>query len=150
MGHLKRTVILLAAALALAFAGLAVAGGKRAKIKLRKTHAGKILVNGRGFTLYEFAKDKTNQNNCIKFPTCMMIWPPVTTSGTPIAGRGIHAKLLGTITLPDGRHQVTYAGHPLYTYIADGGPGETSYIGKFQSGGRWYALNARGGRVSKR
>ncbi|MFI4993711.1 MAG: hypothetical protein ACHQCH_08880 [Solirubrobacterales bacterium] len=43
-----------------------------------------------------------------------------------------------------GGKQVTYAGHPLYTYSGDSGPGETSYVGEKQFGGTWYAINASG------
>ncbi len=144
---MKRTVILFAVIVAaLAMAGLAVAGS-RAKVDLRKTKAGKIIVNKRGFTLYEYAKDTRNTDNCVSFPGCTSYWPPDTTTGAPIAGKGIKRNLLGTITLPNGRQQVTYAGHPLYTYKFDGGPGATAYLGKFQSGGRWYGLNASGHRV---
>jgi predicted lipoprotein with Yx(FWY)xxD motif len=72
------------------------------------------------------------------------VWPPVTTSGRAVAGPGIKRRLIGSISLGHGVRQVTYAGHPLYTYIADGGPGDTSYVGFNQFGGRWFALNAGG------
>jgi hypothetical protein len=42
---------------------------------------------------------------------------------------------------------VTYAGHPLYRYIADTGPGQTSYINILQFGGRWPAVNGAGHEV---
>jgi predicted lipoprotein with Yx(FWY)xxD motif len=122
---------------------MAEAGGGKAKLQLRHTKkAGKILVNGAGFTLYMYTKDKPNKDNCSA--TCMRVWPPVTTAGKVSLGKGVKRSLVGTITLPNGKKQVTYAKHPLYTYVADGGPGETSYIGVFQSGGRWYALNGAG------
>jgi predicted lipoprotein with Yx(FWY)xxD motif len=138
-------MILLAAVAvaALGTAGLAEAAGGRAKLQLRNTKkAGKILANGRGFTLYMFTKDKPNKDNCAG--SCAIVWPPLTTTGKVSLGKGVKRSLVGTITLPNGKKQVTYAKHPLYTYIADGGPGETSYIGRFQSGGRWYALNGAG------
>jgi hypothetical protein len=50
---------------------------------------------------------------------------------------------VGTIMV-GGARQVTYAGHPLYTYIGDAGPGDTSYVGQSQFGGKWFALNATG------
>jgi predicted lipoprotein with Yx(FWY)xxD motif len=46
-----------------------------------------------------------------------------------------------------GGKQVTYAGHPLYTYSGDSGPGQTSYVGAKSFGGTWYAINASGGTV---
>ncbi len=57
---------------------------------------------------------------------------------------GIKRGLIGTIKLASGVKQVTYAGHPLYTYIGDSGPGDTSYVGFSQFGGTWFALNAAG------
>ncbi len=148
---MKRIIILLAVAvLGLATAGMAIAGGRRAKIDLRKTKIGKVLVNSRGFTLYEFAKDTRNKDNCFGHANCITVWPVVKTSGKPIAGKGVRRSLLGAITLPNGRQQVTYAGHPLYTYIGDGKPGNVFGAGILQAGGRWYALNAAGHRVSKK
>jgi predicted lipoprotein with Yx(FWY)xxD motif len=148
---LKRTIILLAViAAALATAGIATAGGRGAKVNLRNTKIGKVLVNSRGFTLYEFARDARNKDNCVSIPGCKTVWPLAYTSGKPIAGKGVRRSLLGTITLSNGRRQVTYAGHPLYTYIGDGAAGNTFGAGILQAGGRWYALNAAGHRVSKK
>lgn len=151
VGPVKRFIIVpVAIAAVLATAGLAEAGGGKPTVQLRHTKAGKILVNSHGFTLYMFTRDKRNQDNCVKVSNCLTVWPPLTTKGKPTAGKGVKRSLLGTITLPNGRQQVTYSGHPLYRYIADGGPGETRYIGVFQSGGRWYAMNGAGHLVKKK
>lgn len=66
-----------------------------------------------------------------------------------MAGNGVQSSLLGTIKLPSGKRQVTYDGHPLYTYIGDPGPRETAYIGTRQSGGAWWAIDAAGHIVKK-
>jgi predicted lipoprotein with Yx(FWY)xxD motif len=68
----------------------------------------------------------------------------VTTKGKPVAGPGVKQRLLGTIKLKNGKLQVTYNGHPLYTYVADGAPHQTFYVNQFQAGGRWPAVNAAG------
>jgi predicted lipoprotein with Yx(FWY)xxD motif len=141
--------LLAAIAVLVATAGLAAAGGRAPKVQLRKTKVGRILADRAGFTLYEFAKDSPNQDNCVTIPGCARVWPPLSTSGKIVAGKGVKRSLLGTIRLANGRSQITYAGHPLYTYVADGGPGETRYIGVFQSGGRWFALNPSGQLVKK-
>jgi predicted lipoprotein with Yx(FWY)xxD motif len=52
--------------------------------------------------------------------------------------------LIGTIRLANGKKQVTYAGHPLYTYVGDSAPGQTYYVNFFQFGGYWPAVNASG------
>ena len=138
---MKRIVILLAVFMAaLATAGLAVAGGHLAKINLHKTRAGKLLVDGSGFTLYTFAKDVN----------CRVTWPPLYTSGKPVGGKAVKGSMLGTITLPNGRQQVTYGGWPLYTYLGDGKPGAVSGVGIFQAGGRWFGVTSAGHRVSKK
>ena len=51
--------------------------------------------------------------------TCALIWPPVLTSGRPVAGPGVDQHALGVITRPDGTRQVTYQGKPLYLFIKD-------------------------------
>ena len=100
-----------------------------------------------GFTLYRFSKDTLKKDTCIKVSGCAENWPPLRTRGKPVAGRGVRASLLGTIRLPSGAVQVTYAGHPLYTYAQASERGETVYIGAEQFGGIWYAVNAAGHNV---
>ena len=130
-----------------ATAGLATASGSTTKLQLDKTRVGTILVNTRGFTVYAFTRDGRNRDACASISGCLSVWPPVTTSGRVIAGKGVRSGLIGAIKLKGGVKQVTYAGHPLYTYIADGSPGQTFYINILQFRGRWPAVNAAGGEV---
>jgi predicted lipoprotein with Yx(FWY)xxD motif len=143
---MKRISILFTciAVLAAATATAAVAAGHRAKLKLGNTSIGKIVENGGGFTVYMFTRDGRGKDRCIKVGGCTSIWPPVTSSTKALAGPGIKRGLIGSIRLPSGAKQVTYAGHPLYTYSADPGPGSTFYVGVPQFGGRWLALDAAG------
>jgi predicted lipoprotein with Yx(FWY)xxD motif len=127
-------------------AALADAHVSRAELKLRKTSAGTILVDRRGFTLYAFTKDRRNHDACASIPHCLKVWPALSGAGKPIAGPGVKRSLIGTIMVK-GQRQVTYAGHPLYGYIADTAPGQTFYINILQFGGRWPALNAAGHEV---
>jgi predicted lipoprotein with Yx(FWY)xxD motif len=128
---------------------VAVAGASdgAAKLKLRHTSVGTILVSSRGFTLYAFSRDAKNKDACQKIKECLKLWPAVTTSGRPLAGTGVKRSLLGTIRLANGTRQVTYAGHPLYTYVGDSAPGQTYYVNFSQFGGRWPAVNASGHEV---
>ena len=148
MRRVALTVAAAAAAGLLTAAGVAGAQGSGTKIALRKTSIGTILVNGSGHTLYAFSKDAPNKDACVKIAGCIQIWPAVTTTGRPVAGPGVKASLLGTIAYKGSLKQVTYAGHPLYTYVADDGPGSTDYVGESQSGGTWPALNAAGHEVN--
>jgi predicted lipoprotein with Yx(FWY)xxD motif len=50
---------------------------------------------------------------------CALIWPPVLTSGRPEVGPGVDQHALGVVVRPDGTHQVTYHGKPLYLFIKD-------------------------------
>lgn len=117
---------------------------RAAKIQLRSTSLGKILVDSSGFTLYRFTKDHGNKNTCVTTSECPATWPALSTTSTPSAGPGVRASLLSTIRLPNGSKQVTYAGHPLYRYATAGERGETVYVGASQFGGVWYAVNASG------
>jgi predicted lipoprotein with Yx(FWY)xxD motif len=120
---------------------------RAARVTLRHTRLGNILATSSGFTLYEFTRDRGAHNSCVSIRECSGTWPAYTTSGRPSAGAGVRASLLSSIRIAGGKTQVTYAGHPLYLYSGDSGPGETSYVGESAFGGRWYALSASGGTV---
>jgi predicted lipoprotein with Yx(FWY)xxD motif len=151
---MKRTHVFLAVALASAASAATVASAqsslpaaahssRAATVQLRHTSLGSILVSSSGRTLYEFTRDHGNKNSCAAISGCSAVWPSLKASGRPTAGSGVKASLLSTTS----GHQVTYAGHPLYTYSGDSGPGKTSYVGVKAFGGTWYAINASGGTV---
>ena len=103
---------------------------------------GPILVDSKGFTLYDFHKDKGGKSAC--YGACAEGWPPLTSGGAPKAMSGAEASKLGTAKRSDGTLQVTYAGHPLYTFVADTKPGEAKGNDTSAFGGEWYALKANG------
>jgi predicted lipoprotein with Yx(FWY)xxD motif len=103
---------------------------------------GSVLVNSDGFTLYDFHKDKGTVSSC--YDACAGIWPPLLTEGKPQPSNGASAAKLGTTKRKDGSVQVTYAGHPLYTYAADQKPGEAKGHDIDSFGAEWYALTASG------
>ena len=150
---MKRTHVFLAIALASAAGAATQASAQRslpaarssaaATVQLRHTSLGSILVSSSGRTLYEFTRDHGDKSSCAAISGCSEVWPSLKASGRPTAGSGIKASLLSTTS---GK-QVTYAGHPLYTYSGDSGPGKTSYVDAKQFGGTWYALTASGGAV---
>ena len=114
----------------------------KGSVALASTKLGKVLVDGKGRTLYLFEADKGTMSKCDG--ACATAWPPLTTSGKPSAGAGIEAAKLGTAKRADGTTGVTYAGHPLYTYAGDGAPGQTAGEGLTDYGAPWYALSAAG------
>jgi predicted lipoprotein with Yx(FWY)xxD motif len=103
---------------------------------------GQIIVDSKGFTLYDFHKDKGTKSSC--YGACAGVWPPLTTEGTAQAEGGAMASKLGTTKRSDGTIQVTYAGHPLYTYTADTKPGDVTGNDFSSYGAQWYALKPSG------
>ncbi len=103
---------------------------------------GAVLVDANGLTVYDFHKDKGTVSSC--YGACEGVWPPVLTEGDPTAGEGASASKLGTTKRKDGTVQVTYAGHPLYTYAADKKPGEANGNDIDSFGAEWYALQGSG------
>ena len=103
---------------------------------------GSFLVDGKGMTLYLFTKDTPNTTVC--YDKCATAWPPLLTTGSPVAGEGVDASMLDTTTRTDGTIQVTYNGWPLYYYEKDKAPGEV--IGQ-DVGGVWYVVSATGEKV---
>jgi predicted lipoprotein with Yx(FWY)xxD motif len=103
---------------------------------------GRIVVDSKGLTLYDFHKDKGTQSSC--YGACEKVWPPLLTTGAPKAGEGAMASELGTSKRRDGTTQVTYAGHPLYTYEADTKPGDAKGNDIDSFGAEWYALQPSG------
>lgn len=116
-------------------------------ISLRSTAYGKILVNSKGYTLYLWVKDKKDKSTCSG--ACLVVWPFVLTSGKPTAGPGVNQKLLGTIK-EKGGNEVTYNGHPLYTYTSDDAPGLITGEGNTSFGGPWWVVSATGNAITKK
>jgi predicted lipoprotein with Yx(FWY)xxD motif len=103
---------------------------------------GAILVDSKGFAVYDFHKDKGTTSSC--YGACAKVWPPVLTEGAPQVGEGASASKLGTTKRKDGTTQVTYSGHPVYTYTADEKPGEANGNDFSSFGAEWYALRGSG------
>jgi predicted lipoprotein with Yx(FWY)xxD motif len=117
-----------------------------ATVDLADTGLGKVLVDSKGRTLYLFQADKGTTSECSG--ACADEWPPVRDSGKPTVGDGLKASLVGTTKRSDGAPEVTYGGHPLYTYVGDEDPGDTNGQGINAFGGLWYAVTASGDQAS--
>jgi predicted lipoprotein with Yx(FWY)xxD motif len=129
-------------------AASASAASHAASIKVGRTGLGRVLVNAQGRTLYLWAHDKSSTSTCSG--ACATAWPPVISKGKPVVSGGAKGGLVGTSRRPDGRRQVTYNGHPLYTFIGDKKPGETKGEGLTGFGGRWDPVSTAGTAVRKR
>jgi predicted lipoprotein with Yx(FWY)xxD motif len=147
---MKTRVLTLCIALGLVAAIVATAQArapKSAVVTLKKTSLGAILVDPRGRTLYLFEKDEKGVSACNS--ACLSYWPAFTSRTVPRAGAGVHQSLLGLAKPQHGLQQVTYAGHPLYTFVGDKRSGQTTGEGLRNFGAEWYALAASGRKVDR-
>jgi predicted lipoprotein with Yx(FWY)xxD motif len=111
----------------------------------KNSQLGSILVDSQGRTLYTFAKDTGAQSTCMG--ACAQSWPPLTAKGHPTAGNGVNASMLGTSKRSDGSIQVTYGGHPLYSYTGDTAPGQVNGNGSTAFGAVWNAVQPSGAKA---
>lgn len=127
--HLHKLIF--AAAIAVAFTPAAMAddyaGGA---IMSMQTDLGEVLTDANGMTLYIFDKDEPGVSNC--YDTCAEKWPPL------LGSEGAMAE--GAFTLVernDGTMQWAHDGSPLYGWVNDTNPGDTTGDGV---GGVWHAV----------
>ena len=131
---------------ALVLLGVAVTGassrapaatGIGAGLKTTTIGGATVLTNAKGFTVYWFGPDTPTTSKC--YGSCAAYWPPVT--GTAAASPGVPGRV-GTIIRTGGSRQLTYNGHPLYTYIADTAPGLARGNNINLNGGLWHEVLA--------
>jgi predicted lipoprotein with Yx(FWY)xxD motif len=137
--------VVLAAVVVLVTAATAATGGT--VVSWRKTSIGNAITNSAGHTLYLFRADHGTTSTC--YGQCAVYWPPLLTSGKPTASGRVMGSLLGTTKRKDGKLQVTYKGHPLYTYLMDKKAGQTAGEGSKFFGAAWYALAPSGATIDK-
>ncbi|MDQ6945471.1 MAG: hypothetical protein M3256_04190 [Actinomycetota bacterium] len=154
---MKKTLLTILLPLALAACGTATAGygdsaspsspSGSATISVRGSSLGLILADRNGKSLYLFEADKGSQSTCSG--ACAQAWPPLTTSGAPKAAGGVSPSLIGTTTRSDGATQVTYSGHPLYSFVGDNQPGDTNGEGSTAFGAGWDVLSPTGAKIEQ-
>jgi predicted lipoprotein with Yx(FWY)xxD motif len=153
---MRRLVVLLTALSLLGAAPTAARqdGGTVVKAAANKTLNKTILVNAKGLTLYFWTADTATHSTCINDPTyhCSKVWPPLLTTGDPQSGPGVKASLLGTLVRDDGGTQVTYAGHPLYTFHGYSGTPPDRKPGQLHGQGYvglWWVITPAGKKITK-
>ena len=120
--------------------------GSGMKLTTESNSLGVVLALSNGETLYMFTPDSQGASSCSG--SCTGVWPPVV-AGKVVAGSGVNPGELGSITRADGSKQLTYAGHPLYTYSGDTASGSVSGQGIASFGGSWYVLGVNGTPITK-
>jgi predicted lipoprotein with Yx(FWY)xxD motif len=111
------------------------AGAAAAGLKTASIGGVTVLTNTKGFALYTFALDKGSTSACTG--ACATAWPPQT------ALAGVKSPY-STTKRSDGSVQLTFNGHPLYTFTGDTAPGTASGNGVNAFGGLWYEVPASG------
>ena len=106
---------------------------------------GPVLVNASGSrTLYVFLPDARTQVECVAI--CTTFWVPLKLAPgqkSALTARGAKRSLIGSVPGAGGR-VVTYAGWPLYTFVADQKPGEDNGTDSKAFGASWYPLHSNG------
>ena len=86
---------------------------------------GHVLTDADGMTLYVFSNDEPGTSAC--YGGCAEAWPPlvVESDSVPVAPLAVPGSF-GTTERDDGSLQVTYNGWPLYGWVRDEAPGDTT------------------------
>ncbi len=116
--------------------------GAASVVSTKTSSLGTFLVDAKGRALYLWDADHGSKSTCSG--ACAQAWPPLTTTATPKASGAVKASLLGTTTRTDGSREVTYAGHPLYTFAGDTQAGQTTGQGNNGFGAPWWVVTPAG------
>jgi predicted lipoprotein with Yx(FWY)xxD motif len=107
-------------------------------LKTAKVGGVTVLTNAQGFTLYTFAPDTAKKSACNG--ACATAWPPVK---APKTVKSPYA----TIKRSGGSIQLTFHGHPLYTFTGDTAPHQAHGNGVNAFGGLWHQAPASGSKA---
>ncbi|WP_291844524.1 hypothetical protein [Bradyrhizobium sp.] len=125
-----KTLCYLALSVALSAAGI-VHGYAATPAQVASSSKGSILVDGTGMSLYTFAKDSKGKSAC-NVP-CEYNWPPLLVG---VGGDERGPAHFSVITRDDGRKQWAYKDKPLYRWVNDHKPGDTTGDGFLN--GAWH------------
>lgn len=106
---------------------------------------GTFLVDRAGMSVYLYERDEPGALACVD--ACVNNWPPVVADGDVSVGDGLDPELVGSVERPDGTMQLTYGGHPLYTYARDSEAGDTNGQGL---GGAFFLVAPGGTSITER
>jgi predicted lipoprotein with Yx(FWY)xxD motif len=119
---MRRFIPLLLAVAAAAVVAPQVLGAARDAspvVKWKTAKFGAVLATRGHLALYTWKQEADKKVHCTG--ACAKTWPPLTIAKGTMVAKHV-AGVMGTfgeLTRPDGRTQVTYNGHPLYTFHGD-------------------------------
>ena len=120
---MKRIALVLMSCFALIIPGFALAQDDETAVMVADSEEfGPILTDAEGMTLYLFTVDEPGKSNC--YDDCAVNWPPLLSDNTALP-EGTAGELT-TVMRDDGETQLAYNGWPLYYWIADEAPGDTT------------------------
>ncbi|MFC7789909.1 COG4315 family predicted lipoprotein [Microbacterium sp. MAHUQ-60] len=112
-------------------------------LKVADTSLGSVVVDGDGMTAYMYDKDTQGAATSACTGACLTQWPPILSASAEPKADGVTGTL-ATIDTPDGKHQVTLDGWPLYTFAGDEAAGDVNGQGV---GGIWWVLSPAGEKI---
>ncbi|MEV0262135.1 SCO0930 family lipoprotein [Streptomyces sp. NPDC050617] len=107
---------------------------------------GPILTDGKGRTLYRFNKDSAWPMKFACTGACLDTWKPAKPADKTKLGDAVPAKLISTVTRPDGTKQLAVDCWPVYWFTGDKKAGDVNGQGKM---GTWFAVSGAGKKVTK-
>ena len=108
-----------------------------ASLSTVRTQYGDVLGSASGYVYYIFQLDTPSISNCDA--SCSAVWPPVI-GASHLVSKNVRKHLVGTISRSNGAKQLTYDGHPLYSFAGDTAPASTSGQGLYSFGAYWYLI----------
>jgi predicted lipoprotein with Yx(FWY)xxD motif len=113
---------------------------------MKNSRVGSYLADGTGKTLYNFSIDSNKMSACtnsssvlIQGKTCLQLWP-VFAYGSIMVPSALNPSDFAMFTRNDGMMQTAFKGMPLYYFLIDTSPGQTSGQGINGFGGIWYVV----------
>jgi len=116
------------------------AGPGPIRLSVASTALGETVTSD-GWTVYRFEADSREPPASLCENDCLLAWPPLLTDGSPPRLEGVDPALVGALQRTDGTVQITLAGWPLYRFVDDIQPGDTT--GE-NVGGNWSAVGKDG------
>jgi predicted lipoprotein with Yx(FWY)xxD motif len=113
-------------------------------LKVADSTAGRIVVDGKGMSVYFYAKDVKGSGRSACTGGCLQSWPPVLAAADTPTADGVTGTV-GTIATPAGKRQLTINGMPVYYYAEDQAAGDILGQGV---GGVWSLVTPSGEMVT--